>query len=166
MRWKTQVNENAKAPAFANTHPELGHNEICGWGQHGDVTRQVFTLVHFRHDYEHPQVMRRFDLTRDLLDEVVNGVEEVEAEGEGTLAQLFDLILHGDFVSLHLAVERHRPRAHPRPRGAQARARRVAARSGALSVVPPGCTGWRLMRPSPPTETDARFWRALREDPT
>ena len=23
----------------------LTHNEICGWGQHGDVTRQVFTLV-------------------------------------------------------------------------------------------------------------------------
>ena len=45
LRWKSQVNENAKAPAFANRLPELCHNEVAGWGQHGDVTRQVLTLV-------------------------------------------------------------------------------------------------------------------------
>ena len=39
-----------------NAYPELDHNEICGWGQHGDVTRQVITLVELRHDFEHPQV--------------------------------------------------------------------------------------------------------------
>ena len=42
-RWKGQFNENPKVAAFANRVPELTHNEICGWGQHGDVTRQVFT---------------------------------------------------------------------------------------------------------------------------
>ncbi len=104
-RFKCQVNENAKAPAFSAALPELGHNEICGWGQHGDVTRQVMTLVRFRHDFEHPQVARRFDLTFDLLDEVVHAVADVEAEGEGALAQLFDLVLQGDFVSLHLAAQ-------------------------------------------------------------
>jgi glucose/mannose-6-phosphate isomerase len=105
MRWKNQVNENAKCPAFFGVVPELTHNEVCGWGQHGDVTRQVFTLVTLRHDHEHPQVMRRFDLLRDVLTEVVQGIEEVHAEGEGALAQLFDLMLFGDFVSLHLAYE-------------------------------------------------------------
>ena len=105
QRWKTQVNENAKAPAFWNRHPELCHNELSGWGQHGDVTRQVFTLVHLRHDHEHPQVSRRFELTTDALREVVSGVEEVRAGGEGELAQLLDLILFGDFVSLHLALQ-------------------------------------------------------------
>jgi glucose/mannose-6-phosphate isomerase len=102
-RWKTQINENAKAPAFWNVQPELCHNEVQGWGQHGDVTRQLLTLVTLRHDAEHPQVSRRFDLVVDWLREVVNGVEEVRAEGEGDLAQLLDLILYGDFVSLYLA---------------------------------------------------------------
>jgi len=105
QRWKTQINENAKCPAFANVHPELCHNEICGWGQHGDVTRQVFRLVNLRHDFEHPQVGRRFDLTADLLAEVVGGVDEVRADGDGTLAQALDLMLFGDFVSLHLAAD-------------------------------------------------------------
>jgi glucose/mannose-6-phosphate isomerase len=80
------------------------HNEICGWGQHGDVTRQVMTVVRFRHDFEHPQVARRFDLTAEVLQEVVHDVVDLEAEGEGALAQLFDLVLQGDFVSLHLAA--------------------------------------------------------------
>jgi glucose/mannose-6-phosphate isomerase len=104
-RFKCQVNENAKAPAFCAAVPEMAHNEICGWGQHGDITRQVMTVVRFRHAFEHPQVSRRFELTYDLIDEVVHAVLDIEAEGEGALAQLFDLILQGDFVSLHMAAE-------------------------------------------------------------
>jgi glucose/mannose-6-phosphate isomerase len=104
VRWKAQCNENAKVPAWAASMPELCHNEICGWGQHGDITRQVFTLLQLRHDHEHPQVMRRFDLVREIMREIVAGVEDVRAEGEGALAQLFDLVLQGDFVSLHLAA--------------------------------------------------------------
>jgi len=103
QRWKTQINENAKAPAFWSVHPELCHNEVCGWGQHGDVTRQVMSIVKLRHENEHPQVIRRFDIVDDYLREAVSTVEEVWAEGEGDLAQLLDLVLMGDFVSLHLA---------------------------------------------------------------
>ena len=105
QRWKNQVNENAKVPAFWNTQPELCHNEVAGWGQHGDLTRQVFTAVNLRHEYEHPQVVRRFEVVTTLLEEVVASVEEVRAEGEGQLAQLLDLILVGDFTTLHLAVQ-------------------------------------------------------------
>lgn len=105
LRFKNQVNENPKSPAFWNVHPELCHNELAGWAQHGDVTRQVLHLVNFRHEYEHPQVMRRFDYVAEALGEVVGGVDEVVAEGEGPLAQLFDLILTGDAASLHLAFD-------------------------------------------------------------
>jgi glucose/mannose-6-phosphate isomerase len=103
LRWKAQVNENAKSPAFFNVYPELCHNELAGWGQHGDATRQLITLVNLRHDAEHPQVSRRFDLVVEVLREVVADVIEVRAAGEGDLAQLFDLAMIGDFVSLHLA---------------------------------------------------------------
>ncbi len=105
QRWKTQVNENAKAPAFWSSQPELCHNEVCGWGQHGDATRQLLTLVQLRHEAEHPQVSRRFELVEELMREVVAGTVEVQAEGDGDLAQLFDLILMGDFVSFWLAAQ-------------------------------------------------------------
>src|SRR6516164_2985287 len=93
QRWKTQVNENAKAPAFWSAQPELCHNEVCGWGVNGDVTRQVITAVALRHEGEHPQVGRRFELIAEIMREVVADVIEVQAAGEGDLAQLFDLIL-------------------------------------------------------------------------
>ena len=104
-RFKSQVNANAKSPAFFATHPDLAYDELLGWGQHGDVTRQLLTLVDFRHDEEHPQVARRFDLVADHMGEVVAGMEEVRAEGEGDLAQLLDLVFQGDVCSLHLAEQ-------------------------------------------------------------
>ncbi|MGZ8734184.1 MAG: bifunctional phosphoglucose/phosphomannose isomerase [Acidimicrobiia bacterium] len=104
-RWKCDVNENAKAPAFWNAYPELDHNEICGWGQHGDVTRQVFTLVQLRHGFEHPRLAPRFTATTELIEETLNQVISVVAEGEGRLAQLLDLMYLGDWVSCYLALE-------------------------------------------------------------
>jgi len=103
-RWKCDVNENAKAPAFWSAYPELDHNEICGWGQHGDVTRQAITLVELRHGFEHPQLDRRFTFTREIIEEGVHQVLSVDARGEGRLAQLLDLMYVGDWVSCYLAL--------------------------------------------------------------
>jgi glucose/mannose-6-phosphate isomerase len=105
MRWKADVNENAKAPAFWNAYPELDHNEICGWGQHGDVTRQLLTLVELRHGFEHARLTPRFDATRAQVEECVVQVLDVRAEGENRLAQLLDLMYLGDWVSCYLALE-------------------------------------------------------------
>jgi glucose/mannose-6-phosphate isomerase len=102
-RWKTQFNENAKTPAFFAVQPEWSHNEVCGFGQNGDVTRQVMTIVELRSDFEHDRMERRFGLVEELVGEAVASVLEVRAEGDGPLAQLFDLVMIGDFVSLHCA---------------------------------------------------------------
>jgi len=104
-RWKCDINENAKAPAFWNAYPELDHNEICAWGQHGDVTRQLMSVVELRHGFEHPQLQRRFAITREIIEEAVHQVLCVEAEGEGRLAQLLDLMYVGDWVSCYMALD-------------------------------------------------------------
>jgi glucose/mannose-6-phosphate isomerase len=103
QRWKTQVNQNAKTPAFFAVQPDLSHNEVAGWGQHGDVTRQILTLITLRHRAEHPEVARRFELVVAATDEVMAEVIPVWAEGDDDLARFFDLALFGDFVSLYLA---------------------------------------------------------------
>jgi glucose/mannose-6-phosphate isomerase len=103
--WKAQFNQNAKVAAFSNQVPELTHDEIAGWGQDGDVTRQIFQVFMLHHDFEHPQVSSRLAAVEEVLVEVVGAVHVVEAAGDGLLAQLFDLELIGQFVSLHAAVE-------------------------------------------------------------
>jgi glucose/mannose-6-phosphate isomerase len=104
LRWKQSFNENAKAPAYWNEYPELDHNEVCGWGQHGDVTRQVFTLVELRHGLEHPRLEQRAIATRELIEEALFQVLSVDAEGEGRLAQVLDLIYLGDWTSYYSAL--------------------------------------------------------------
>ena len=59
--------------------------------------------VQLRHDHEHPQVTRRFDLVRDPLSAAMAAVHRVDAAGDGPLAQLLDLAFQGDVVSLHVA---------------------------------------------------------------
>ncbi len=105
MRWKCDVNENAKAPAFWNVAPELAHNEICGWGQHGDVTRQLVTLVELRHDFEPPRVAVELGHVRDLIEEALAGIVRVDARGEGRLAQLLDLVYVSEWASCYLALD-------------------------------------------------------------
>ncbi len=104
-RWKCDVNENAKAPAYWNQYPELDHNEICAWGQHGDVTRQLITLVELRHGFEHRRLAPRFDATREIIEECLHQVLTVDAHGEGRLAQLLDLMYVGDWTSCYLAMD-------------------------------------------------------------
>jgi glucose/mannose-6-phosphate isomerase len=105
LRWKNQCNENAKVPAFWGTVPELTHNEICGWEAGRPIDRSNFRMVLLRHDSEHPQIGRRFDYLREVAGPAVGGIEEVWAEGEGALAQLADLVLVGDVVSIELAYQ-------------------------------------------------------------
>jgi hypothetical protein len=49
-------------------------------------------------------VARSFDFINETQQEVVASVLEIRAEGIGRLAQLFDLIAIGDFVSLFIAA--------------------------------------------------------------
>jgi glucose/mannose-6-phosphate isomerase len=102
--WKAQVNLNAKAPAFAAALPDVTHDELAGWGQGGDVTRQTMSLVLLRHAGEAPRTAGQFDAVRAATDEVMADIFEVRAEGDDELVRFFDLTLVGALVSLHLAA--------------------------------------------------------------
>jgi len=102
-RWKTQMNENGKVPAFAATLPELDHNEVVGWSQdrgHG------FFIVVLRHDGEHPDVAARFELSRAIAEESGVRTQEVWARGRSALSRLLSLVMVGDFSSTYLGLAR------------------------------------------------------------
>ena len=103
-RWKAQINQTAKSPCFAGELPDVVHGELAGWGQHGDITRQVLSLVLLRHDEEPPQVAEQFGAVEEWTDEVVSTIVSVQAAGEGALAQLLDLVFVGDLVAVDLAA--------------------------------------------------------------
>ncbi|NLA35756.1 MAG: hypothetical protein GX868_08705 [Actinobacteria bacterium] len=101
--WKFSINRNAKAPAFWNSIPGLDADEVCGWAQHGDVTRQVFTLAMLRSGLETDEQSHRMAVTAETSEEIVAGVYPVEATGTTDVAVLLELMAFGELVSLHMA---------------------------------------------------------------
>jgi glucose/mannose-6-phosphate isomerase len=104
-RWKTQVNENAKLPAFFAELPEADHNEICGWGG-GPGDGAGFHAVLLEDADQHRRVRRRFELTAAAIE--ASGAEAVrlETEGETRAERLLWGVMLGDLVSLELAERR------------------------------------------------------------
>jgi glucose/mannose-6-phosphate isomerase len=101
-RWKTQINENAKLPSFANELPELDHNEIAGWESAGELGR--FSAVFLDDSDLHPRIRQRIELTRGLIAGSGAATYRVETVGETRIERLISLVLLGDLVSLYLAV--------------------------------------------------------------
>ena len=102
-RWKTQMNENGKLPAFWSSMSELDHNEVVGWTS---PFGERFFVVGLRHDGEDPQLAPRFPLSYDIVRAADGQVEEVQARGTSTLARLLSLIIVGDLTSVYLAIGR------------------------------------------------------------
>ncbi len=101
-RWRSQIAENAKNLAFHHVLPEMNHNELVGWQYPEDVLRQI-GVVFLRDKGDHPQVRRRFDLTREIIAGKAGVLHEVWSEGNSLLARILSVIYLGDFVSLYLA---------------------------------------------------------------
>ncbi len=102
-RWKTQMNENGKLPAFWSSMSELDHNEVVGWTA---PFGERFFVVGLRHGGEDPQLPPRFPLSFDIVRAAGGEVEEVHARGTSALARLMSLIIVGDLTSVYLAIGR------------------------------------------------------------
>jgi glucose/mannose-6-phosphate isomerase len=101
MRWKTQLNENAKIPAWWSSMSELDHNELVGWsGEHG--ARSI--VLALRHGGEDPELPPRFPLSLEAARSSGALVDEVWATGTSALAQLISLIAMGDVASVYVAL--------------------------------------------------------------
>jgi glucose/mannose-6-phosphate isomerase len=101
-RWKTQMNENAKARAFAGQLPEADHNEIVGWsGSNGG-----FSAVFLEDSDQHPREGRRFELTAKLIEPHADRVVRIETEGESRTERVLWAVMLGDLFSLELAAAR------------------------------------------------------------
>ncbi|MCW2967190.1 MAG: bifunctional phosphoglucose/phosphomannose isomerase [Solirubrobacteraceae bacterium] len=103
-RWKTQINENAKLPAFSHELPELDHNEICGWNGASGLGK--FAAVFLEDADQHPRVRERFELTDQLIAEDAHATFRVTTVGRSAVERVLSLVLLGDLVSLYLAVLR------------------------------------------------------------
>jgi glucose/mannose-6-phosphate isomerase len=100
-RWKTQLNENAKVPAFVSELPEANHNEIEGWRRGLDLAPLAAVFLHA--PGMPPRLERRMELTAERLDAFGAPVVRVDATGDAGVASVLSLVALGDLVSVSLA---------------------------------------------------------------
>ena len=102
-RWKTQLNENAKAWAFYESIPEVLHNSVEAYCSLSLSPESIMGLLlqpdssdggHARHHSVVSELLRRNNIPHRTL----------RGENGPPLAQLLGMLLLGDYVSYYLAL--------------------------------------------------------------
>jgi len=102
-RWKTQMNENAKAWAAFEPMPEANHNAIEGSLNPRELGEAPY-VVQLRHPDEPREIAERYRVVEELLGERATNRSEFHAEGPSALARVLTAVAYGDLVSVYLAI--------------------------------------------------------------
>jgi glucose/mannose-6-phosphate isomerase len=101
-RWATQLNENAKSPAFWTELPEASHNQIVGWERGRELA--PLSGVFLCDPDQHPRVQRHVELVKVELERAGAPAVQLHTEGDSRLERVLSAVLLGDLVSVYLAV--------------------------------------------------------------
>lgn len=103
MKWKTDINENAKVHAFYNIYPEFNHNEINAYvNKNGE-----FYIVIIKDEDDLRRIRKRMDITKKLIKDKGYDITEMVIKGDCLLSKMFSAILLGTWVSYWLALLYH-----------------------------------------------------------
>lgn len=103
--WKIKINETGKIPAFFSVFPELNHNEMSGFDIK-EKTRPLTEKFHFvflQNKTDHPQILKRMDITKTILEQQGLPVNILPMIGDSKLCQIFGSLIIADWTSYYLA---------------------------------------------------------------
>lgn len=99
LRFRNQLNENAKMLCWHNVFPELNHNELQGWTEN---ERDIAVIV-LRNDNDTFRTAKRIDITNEIISHHDVTLKEVYSKGNTPLERILYLIHWGDWVSYYIA---------------------------------------------------------------
>lgn len=102
VRWRQQLNENAKILCWHNVIPEMNHNELVGWkDNHPNI---AILYLRNRDDYKRNAV--RIDINKDILSNKSNTLVEIYSKGQSLIEKSIYFVHLGDWVSWYLSQNR------------------------------------------------------------
>ncbi len=102
-RWKTQINELAKAWAQFEFLPEADHNTLAGLLHEETILEKTMALF-LTGSRTHPRNVLRSELTKQEMMIAGLAVDSVEFNADSRLTEMWDAILFGDYFSYYLAL--------------------------------------------------------------
>jgi len=103
LRFKQQLNENAKGFASQNVFPELNHNEFEGV-RYLPMNKPLVILLRYRE--EPSEIARKISVTKKMLAESYSDTIEMWGEGDTEISQALSLIVKLDVTSFYLSLIR------------------------------------------------------------
>ena len=103
QRWQNQFHENSKSMAFANSIPEMNHNEIVGWEQDSNFLNE-FIVIFLEDENPDRKIENRIKLTKKIIKNRGIQVVEIYSKGSSLIEKVFSLIVLGDWISYYLAL--------------------------------------------------------------
>jgi glucose/mannose-6-phosphate isomerase len=102
-RWRTQINELAKAPAQYEEIPEADHNVVAGTAGPESLIGKTMA-VFLRAPADEPDLTRRIEVTRHVLMVEGYNTDSIDGVGESRLAQQWTCLHYGDYAAYYLAM--------------------------------------------------------------
>ena len=99
VRWRQQINENAKMLAWHHVVPEMNHNELVGWRNNRPDVAAVW--LRNRDDFHRTSV--RMDINKEIVEHFTGTSIEVWSKGKTHIEKAFYLVYLGDWMSYFLA---------------------------------------------------------------
>jgi len=99
VRFRQQINENAKELCWHHVLPEMNHNELVGWAGGNDN----LAVIKVNSSLEFYRTKKRWEICKSIISAKTNTIIELHAKGENRLAQIFYFIHLTDWISVNLA---------------------------------------------------------------
>jgi len=99
VRFRQQINENAKMLCWHHVIPEMNHNELVGWR----TENQDLAVVFFRNKDDFPRNAVRMDINKDIINNYTSSIIEVYSKGASLIEKSLYFVHLGDWVSVYLA---------------------------------------------------------------
>lgn len=103
VRWRQQINENAKMLCWHHVVPEMNHNELVGWRNN----RPDLAVIWLRNRDDFPRSAVRMNINKEIVEHFTATSVEVWSKGKSNIEKAFYLVHLGDWVSYFLAELRN-----------------------------------------------------------
>jgi glucose/mannose-6-phosphate isomerase len=103
IRFRQQVNENAKMLCWHHVLPEMNHNELVGWTQEN----KDLAVVVFRYSSDYYRTVKRLEICKDIFQKYTPHYLELNCLGDTEIQRAIYAIHLGDWISCYLSEIRN-----------------------------------------------------------
>lgn len=99
IRFRQQINENAKQLCWHHIIPEMNHNELVGWTQQNNN----LAVVYFRNKSDYQRNSVRIDINKGIINTYTPHIVELWSRGNSLIEQALYFVHLGDYASYYLS---------------------------------------------------------------